>query len=52
MLYIANIIVYSETSKIQLVWIIIIEVTCVVLNMMKKCHGEESYQGDKSGALF
>ena len=42
MLYIDNIIVNSETSQIQLVWIIIIQVTCVVLNMKKKCPGEES----------
>ena len=47
-----NIIVYSETSQIHLVWIITIEVTCVVLNMEKKCHGEESYQGDKSCSPF
>ena len=51
-LYIVNIIVYSVTSQIQLVWIITIEVTCVVLNMKKKCHGEESYQGDKSCSPF
>ena len=35
-LYIANIIVYSDTSQTQLVWIIIIEVTCAVLNMKKQ----------------
>ena len=52
LLYIANIIDYSETSQIQLVWIIIIVLTCIVLNMKKKCPGEESYQGDKSGPLF
>ena len=52
LLYSANKIVYPETSQIQLVRIIIIEVTCVVLNTKKKCPGEESYQGDKPDARF